>query len=352
MKKYLFSVSLLVLFILIGNYAKAQVFVVENASETKTYKTLEEAVAAAKGGDNIYVPGGVHHIEGTWRGYDGRGTFKNTLAITKPVNIMGAGYYDGGESSKIAGKLVFTKKATGALVSGILFNDMIYIDSISNMTINRCGFLDDFRMSGVGGYNLINECEFSDEINIQGISGAVAKLTASFTKNIIKKYTSYLQSCTFKNNIFLNGEGYFLERSGNCTYENNIFYFNKNEEFDYNYEYGSYLPTNSTFKNNLFIGGHFKQDISYNNTFLNNIVDQKFSTVFVNGNGGDYHLKATCLGKNAGTDGTDVGLYGTTMPFKENRVPSNPHFIVKSIATETDQNQQLPVYLKIEAQER
>ena len=37
----------------------------------------------------------------------------------------------------------------------------------------------------------------------------------------------------------------------------------------------------------------------------------------------DFHLQATSPGKNAGTDGTDIGIYGGMLPLEPG---TNPHF--------------------------
>ncbi|MDR0506901.1 MAG: hypothetical protein LBH32_08835, partial [Dysgonamonadaceae bacterium] len=87
------------------------------------------------------------------------------------------------------------------------------------------------------------------------------------------------------------------------------------------------------------------------NTHIDEIINQSYANTFVNGDSYDYHLQPTSAGKNAGTDGTDVGIYGTAFPFKESKLPSIPHFTVKNISTETNAEGKLPVYIKIEAQD-
>ncbi|MEI7983947.1 MAG: hypothetical protein WCI71_20035 [Bacteroidota bacterium] len=66
----------------------------------------------------------------------------------------------------------------------------------------------------------------------------------------------------------------------------------------------------------------------------------------------NYHLKSTSNGHNAGTDGTDVGIYGTLIPYKEAAVPFNPHISSKSIGSTTNPTGTLDVDIRVSAQDR
>lgn len=147
----------------------------------------------------------------------------------------------------------------------------------------------------------------------------------------------------FKNNVFF--------QDPYCQYslfENNVFIIG-----------GFSTAINSTAKNNLFV-----YDILYlegsgsNNVGSNNIPGQEQSTIFINQEGTlfnyahDYHLQTSCPGKNAGTDGTDIGIYGGIYPWKEGSIPFNPHFETIQISPKTDANGNLNVNIKVEAQER
>ena len=65
----------------------------------------------------------------------------------------------------------------------------------------------------------------------------------------------------------------------------------------------------------------------------------------------DYHLKSNCVGKNAGKDGTDIGIYGGVFPWKEGSVPKNPHIINSTIGGTTNSNSALPINIKVSAQD-
>jgi hypothetical protein len=66
----------------------------------------------------------------------------------------------------------------------------------------------------------------------------------------------------------------------------------------------------------------------------------------------DYHLKSTSVGVNAGRDGTDIGIYGGAFPWKEGSLTFNPHYQRINISPTTDNNGNLNVNIKVEAQER
>ena len=54
--------------------------------------------------------------------------------------------------------------------------------------------------------------------------------------------------------------------------------------------------------------------------------------------------------KNAGTDGTDIGIYGGPRPWREGALSSNPHIQSKTIAPETDAQGRLNVNIRVKAQ--
>jgi len=66
----------------------------------------------------------------------------------------------------------------------------------------------------------------------------------------------------------------------------------------------------------------------------------------------NYALKPTAPGKNAGDDGTDVGIYGSTNPYKTSALPSNPHISFKDIPASTLPNGTIPLKIRVTAQDR
>jgi len=97
-------------------------------------------------------------------------------------------------------------------------------------------------------------------------------------------------------------------------------------------------------------------DFGLNTNSNNNYLGVPRANIFVNQSGSsidythDYHLKNPEL--YLGTDGTQVGIYGGTKPFKEKCLPTNPQVISKTIAKETDANGNLQINITVKAQER
>ena len=108
---------------------------------------------------------------------------------------------------------------------------------------------------------------------------------------------------------------------------------------------------NCTFKNNIGISMNGTYTGSYaTNAFGSGNVTELIETTFVN-HSNDFHLNITSLGKNAGTDGTDIGIYGGAFPWKEGSIPTNPHFQKINIAPKTDNSGNLNVKIKVAAQD-
>ena len=114
----------------------------------------------------------------------------------------------------------------------------------------------------------------------------------------------------------------------------------------------------NTFNNNIFCftftfpAGNVNQGNAYNkiNIPQDSIFKNQTGTTFSYTQ--NYHLRTTSIGKNAGTDGNDIGIYGTAYPYKEGAVPANPHVQSKSIGAQTNPNGKLTVKVKVAAQDR
>jgi len=161
-----------------------------------------------------------------------------------------------------------------------------------------------------------------------------------------------------KNNIFLSStnnislSGTYTTTIKNSYFENNIFLGNPFAT------YYSYTFDDNVFNNNLFVQNVTFPYQSTGSIGINNIVNQTQSTIFVNQSGNsfsyddDYHLQSTCPGKNAGRDGTDIGIYGGASPWKEGSIPFNPHIQTLNISPVTNSSGNLNVNIQVEAQPR
>jgi len=112
------------------------------------------------------------------------------------------------------------------------------------------------------------------------------------------------------------------------------------------------LGDHNNFLNNLFVANvSFPQGT---NQGVNNIANVDKETIFVDRRNfihpqANLQLKDDCVGKEAGSDGTDVGIYGGPYPFKHNRLPFIP-FIKSTAIGPADEQNKIRVRMNVEAQ--
>lgn len=328
----------------------AQVFVIDRGTNTTlTFDNIKSAVDALEDNDRLYIPSGVHNLGNyNWTQYNESKEETETLAskavaIEKKVAIYGGGYLGENASSFTNGTIILTQKASGSYITGLSFYDL-RLDNVSNLNISRCIITNYLIGYGYGGNNSLQECDVyrtSQSFSINNRIGINA------TRCIFRSSHQIFTNSTINNCLFLDysSSSWVFEYS---TISNNIFIIDKTKTAASASLNGS-CPGN-IFKKNLFVGGELTGNIS-NSTLIDNIIKQPYTETFVNGELGNYQLKDESPAKNAGTDGTDIGIYGTSSPFNDNRMPALPYFKVKVIGTETDATGKLPVEIVIEAQD-
>ncbi|MDL2223487.1 hypothetical protein LJB98_05250, partial [Bacteroidales bacterium OttesenSCG-928-M11] len=332
--------------------AQAQVFVIERGSNTSlVFNNIKSAVDALQDNDKLYLPPGSYSLKGyNWEGYAGTNNYSNLLMINKKVSIYGGGCMNGANSTILTdGTLVIGKDANGSLITGIRFDSNFRLDNVSNCIVSRCTMNGTSYFYGAGNNNIITECEFYDIYsNDSGYLSSVGNgLSCIFSKCIFRNWYR-LRGATVYNCIFKKSPDYSYYYYDNSTLRNNIYMVSTSVTNANITVYG----TNNSYSNNLWVGGYPSTNASDNNSFNNEIIREPYANVFVDYSSGDYHLQDICSGKNAGNDGTDVGIYGTNVPFKENRLPLTPNFSLISISPETDATGKLPVNIIVEAQDR
>ncbi len=312
---------------------------VQNNSTPFFFTSLDSAIIHAHNGDTLYLPGG---------------NFALNTNIDKCIHIIGVGHNPDSTNAInptniIANNLyLITGSSFGSLIgvklSGFNFGKESGNGNITNYTLGRCN---------INGISLFGGYTASNNIFYENIISGFINLTMAQSNNFYNNYFGWLVSfgnySIIKNNIF-NIEGYtnYLINNTYSTFENNVFFPGTVSAISGN-------STNNIFNNNLFV-----ENISFpfgNNTGINNIVNQSQSSIFVNQSGSaysysqDYHLQPTCPGKNAGRDGTDIGIYGGMFPWKEGSVPFNPHIQYEQVAPLTSTNGNLNVNIKVAAQD-
>jgi hypothetical protein len=131
------------------------------------------------------------------------------------------------------------------------------------------------------------------------------------------------------------------------------------------YNYYQHID-NSTITNNIFRDAGTNGPYSFSNNQISNNIDARsdaggdhsivpdnWDDVFVGPDNGlsptsNFALKGS-LGKNGGSDGTDIGIYGGT-GFSDSALPPGPRIVSKKVSEQTDANGNLRVEIKVSAQ--
>jgi len=338
MKKIIFFALML-----ICSYAvNAQnVIAVQHGGTPTFYTNLDTAIVYAQSGDTIYLPGGF---------------FSLATNISKCLHIIGVGHNPDSTNATgptIIGASVGTYSylitgASGGSLIGVKLSGSIDFGTssananVSNYTVGRFNITGAISSYSSAPYNNV----FYENI-IGGIINLDNAQSNAFYNNIIAGNLNYIGiGNIFKNNDFIAGSYAFNLNVVNSTFMNNIFRSSSNTFYS--------TVTNNVFNNNLFV-----ENITFpsgTNIGSNNIVNQTVTSIFVNQNSAtfaytqDYHLQTGCPGKNAGTDGTDIGIYGGSFPWKTGSLPYNPHVQYQLINGNTNPDGTLPVNIKVGAQ--
>lgn len=358
MKKFALINLFGLLLLLQASQASGQnLIAVQNGNTPAFFINLDSAIVHALDGDTIYIPGG---------------NFSLNTNISKRLHIIGAGYHP--DSAKVTNPTninvtsslnLVTGASSGSLMGVKLNGDLEFGTStananVCNYIVGRCYVGCVFSNSSNPTNNLFFENILTSSSTNGGryysINMSFAKSNCFFN-NIItggingdrSTIVAIGAGSVFKNNIFINSNPYYyLMVVESSAFENNIF-------TNYPLYDAMYQTINNIFNNNIFVTS--SSYFSGTNTGSNNITNQPQSSIWINQSGDsfsytqDYHLQPTSPGKNAGRDGTDIGIYGGAYPWKEGAIPSNPHFQSLKIDPTTDTNGNLNVKIKVAAQD-
>jgi len=303
MKKFITPIILIALCATFS--VSAKVITVSNAPNSPgQYTSLQTAIDSANAGDTIYV--------------HGSSTSYGNVTIEKRIILLGTGH---------------NPSKTNPLVSEI---GNIQLDTISGVSGASGTKIAGFKLNRVSGYagvggtkNIIIQRNYfissGTKISITGAGWAIENnIISSSTVNANNHST-----IVFRNNIF-NSSYISTSNQSTVLVVNNIFLGST-----------SALSTvsNALIANNIF-SGSTPNGMNVNaNTFSNNITYQTTSDIIPigtnTGSGNfvaqnpqfmnvptnsfnysyDFSLDTISPGINAGTDGTDIGAYGGSMPF-------------------------------------
>lgn len=318
--------------------AKAQnLIAVQNGKAPAFYTKLTDAVANAAAGDTLYIPGG---------GWE-------SITINKSLHLIGVG--DNPDSTTVTSRtiipqILLTTGADNGSLTGVYSqqsgnNDNIGITgNIANYTISRCNI---YRIQQEDNGTLSN---FTIIENILKDLRLTLGSNHFISNNIIMGALSITNSVVHNNILTIVST---FTGSTSTTFENNIVATLQTNGT------GGFGGFNDIFYNNINIGVN-GTDLSSSQGSSNFISGTPLQSIFISYDpttiGGDgiykqnFNLPANSPYKNAGRDGTDIGIYGGAFPWKPGSVPFNPHFQLLKIAPQTDSSGNLKVQISVAAQ--
>lgn len=309
--------SLFVLFISFSLTLSARTFTVSNNPDLPgQYTAVSEAITAAAAGDTIL-------IQGSPISY-------GSFGINKPLTLIGPGHNPQKQNPLTASCGTIALNSNDIKIFGLVVTNNIEISTnlISNITISYCR-INQITAADRGSNWIVKNNIFSVLTN-NGSTGILIH------NNVV---TGYIQYCTgstsIKNNLFIrNGitnPSIFYAPTGGIV-ANNIFYnvglsstgIHANTIYQNNL---AYIPNGTIFRFPTG-NGHILQGNLEN-------VNPLFVNVPANAGGfdyaHDYRLQANSPAKNAGNDGTDIGLYGLNPFSKTGELPQQPVIRTMSI---------------------
>jgi hypothetical protein len=333
------TISLIIIALALTTFSFGQRVVALHSAGTVTMfdatSPLVAAYNASVTGDTIYLPGGA---------------FTPPPVFDKGLVIIGAGVHPDSTIATfptvITANVTLGENADNIHIEGI---DMPYLTSASNVSINsflirRCKINNGVYLPGDLSNPTIGSA-FIGNILIGNLR--IGNMTNSiFSNNLIERNLEDSEANTFENNVFIytGNTAYFIfEDSDNNVISSNVFVNNT-----------AYLisGTGNIFQYNLIetTAGYGTAPIS-----TGNYTGIPHGDILVNQTGSnldfthDYHLvsPATYLG----SDGSEVGIYGGTFPFKDGAVPMNPHIRSVSISPTTNAAGELSIDITVGAQD-
>jgi len=258
------------------------------------------------------------------------------------------------------GGLSLRKGADSLYLEGVYINgDLTYdaSNAINYVRVNRCYFRNALfgSSSALAGKNncSFEECYIDGYINFNNFGNKLL-IRHCVISGYLSVSSPYASICNINENALIDGNIFLTNMSYTTSYcvlrevkfstiQNNIFI---TKTFD--------DGTGNTYNNNLF---NYSKTNSGNNAFGISYITNlsELSVLFIKTTGNainyahDYHLVDP--DKYKGTDGTQIGLYGGSSPFKEKGLPSNPQILTKKVATQTNAQGKLLVNFTVKAQE-
>ncbi|MFC2130960.1 hypothetical protein ACFLSQ_05960 [Bacteroidota bacterium] len=294
-----------------GIFLQARIITVDKIAFQGDYTNLQDAYDAANSGDTLYV---YPYAEPY---YD--------ITINKRIIIIGSGGWKIDENTTLTTKIsyvddvnafmIFSTGSEGSVIKGFdgFFWAKIYVDNISieNNCIRQIDISDSCRNITIRGNYF--EGYFSYFITIA--SGSDVLITNNLFEQVNPNAceciydNNQISNITINHNVFSSTGNTMNIRNSNCSIENNI-----------NVLGWIHYGTGCTFFNNICNSTQLPEGNE-------NIRNMDMSTVFIDYDNGNYHLKPNSPAKGSGKNGVDMGIYGGSTPFVDGGFPGIPSII-------------------------
>lgn len=309
------------------------------------FTDLSTALANATNGDTMYLPGG---------------TFP-AFTLNKMLTIIGAGHHPDStmatSTTIINGNINVSSDGNNSCITGMrIIGGIIFNQNSSDITVQRCYPQTGLLCEGGNNRLIISENIIGSHPTYSGGGYYQTSYSLNFsttlpnncliTNNIILGLIKNIHNSSVRNNIFFLSctwniiTGTFCSILSDCLLENNIT--------------DGALPngSNNIFNNNLNIGVNGSD--GNGNQGSNNILSIDFNSLFIQYTtpwdySDDLHLVNSTY-NTGGNDGTPIGLYGGTFPWKEGSLPFNPHIRAKTIGSTTNPDGTLHINIMVKAQ--
>lgn len=319
---------------LFGTKAMAQSSLLATLNHEGTISTfygataLQKAHAAAENGDVITLSSG---------------TFLS-VDITKAVTLRGAGMVSDAatqtEPTVLTNdfKITIADDVTGRLtIEGVYSNQKVSIVKLKNAM-----FLKD-RMNNI----YIASSDYGKDLTF-----IHCRIAERYSGNDNSNNSATFQNCIVS---YLSGNNYILHNSiiRGASNDSGIY-------LCYNSEYKNCIITNnltntapgtSTYYNNLFIGTDASRlnSIPNSTNVIVNREDDKIKNLLAYSDDNDYKLTDEAKAIMKGSDGTEVGLYGGSLPYDP--TPTNPQISKFNVAAKTTADGKLSVDIEVKSAE-
>lgn len=304
---------------------------VSPSNVTKTYQTLDKAVTEAEAGSVIYLPGGGFQIS-------------DDTKIEKKITIMGVSHRADADNADgattIAGNLNFVGGSSGSAVTGVYVSGDINVGDeenfVSNLTVRYCNVNSIQVKNGNSSGMIINQCYLRNPSNF-------GYCNVRLENNILHS-ALYINGGTINHNIVVSSHYSYRDYTFPLRDINNSIITNN---FFLDWQYG-HRGSNCEISNNCIGTGTWEAN-------ENGVVIDEGKTwddVFESNKGvkisSSYKLKGS-WGKNAASDGTDVGIYGGSGFNPNKSLAPIPRIVSKKVNEHTDGSGLLHIEVKVKA---